>query len=70
MTTAGIRPLAALSVSIGGMDAAIQYEGSTIFDGFLQVNGVVPKGVGPGNVPVVLAVGGRLSQTGITVAVK
>jgi uncharacterized protein (TIGR03437 family) len=70
VTVAGMHPVAALSVSIGGIDAAIQYQGSTLFDGFLQVNVVVPNGVASGNVPVVLIAGGRNSQPGITMAVR
>jgi uncharacterized protein (TIGR03437 family) len=39
--------------------------------GLLQVNAVVPQGVGPGSaVPVMVSVGGIASQAGVTIAVK
>ncbi len=61
-----------VSVRIGGIEAAVQYAGGapTLVAGVLQVNAVVPNGVTPGNVPVVIVIGGVESQANLTVAVK
>jgi uncharacterized protein (TIGR03437 family) len=62
-----------VKVTIGGVDAAVTYHGSAPGEvaGVLQVNAVVPAGVTPGPaVPVLISVGGKPSQTGITIAVR
>jgi len=66
------RPLAKVSVTIGGIDAEIQYAGAapTLVAGVLQVNAHIPAGVPSGNVPAVITMGDTSSQTTITVAVK
>jgi uncharacterized protein (TIGR03437 family) len=66
---ANTQPVAQVSVSIGGIDAPIQFRGSTLFDGFLQINVQVPVGVASGTVPVILTIGGKPSPQGITMAV-
>jgi uncharacterized protein (TIGR03437 family) len=51
----------------------VQYAGSAPGEiaGLLQVNAVVPQGVGPGSVvPVTVSVGGIASQAGVRIAVK
>jgi uncharacterized protein (TIGR03437 family) len=65
------RPLAPVTVSIGGVPADVQYAGGVAgaIAGLMQVNAVVPIGVS-GNVPVVVSVGGVASQTGVTLSVK
>jgi uncharacterized protein (TIGR03437 family) len=65
------RPLAPVAVTIGGVAAEVKYAGgaSGIIAGVMQVNVVVPQGV-PGNVPVVISVGGSASQPGVTVSVR
>ncbi len=65
-------PVAQVSVSIGGAAATVQYAGSAPGDvaGVLQVNAVVPASVAPGQLLVVLTIGGVASQEGVAVAVK
>jgi uncharacterized protein (TIGR03437 family) len=61
------------SATIGGLDAAIQYAGSApdAVAGLFQVNAIVPMGVSPGPaVPIVISVGGAITQTGMTIAVN
>jgi uncharacterized protein (TIGR03437 family) len=66
-------PVLAVSVQIGGIDAKVLYAGGApgIVEGVLQVNVQVPAGTpaGPG-VPVVLRVGDRWSQQGLTLAIQ
>jgi uncharacterized protein (TIGR03437 family) len=62
-----------VTVTIGGMGAAVRYAGSAPGEiaGLLQVNAVIPQGVGPGSaVPVTLKIGENASQAGVTMAVK
>jgi len=62
-----------VSVRIGGIDVLdVQYAGGapTLVAGVLQVNAKIPAGVTPGNVPVVIIIGGVESQANLTVAVK
>jgi uncharacterized protein (TIGR03437 family) len=63
-------PVAAVSVSIGGLPAKVQYAGAApdLVSGMLQVNAVVPAGLATGNQPVVLTVG-RNSNAGQSVTV-
>jgi uncharacterized protein (TIGR03437 family) len=66
-------PLLPVTVKIGGIGANLQYSGSAPDEvaGVLQVNAVVPQGVGPGSaVPVTVSVGGIASQAGVTIGVK
>lgn len=61
-----------VTVSIGGMDAPVQYAGSApdAVSGLLQVNALVPAGVAPGSsVSIVLKIGGAESPAGVTIAV-
>lgn len=62
-----------ISVSVGGVDAAIQYAGPApaAIAGLYQINAVVPAGVAPGvAVPLQFAAGSLQSQGGVTIAVK
>ena len=66
-------PLLPVTVKIGGIGATVQYAGSAPDEvaGLLQVNAVVPQGVGTGAaVPVTVSVGGIASRAGETIAVK
>jgi uncharacterized protein (TIGR03437 family) len=66
------RPVLPVSVTIGGIDAAVQSAtevAGTI--GVMQVTVRIPGGVQPGNtVPVTLQVGGATSPAGVTIAVR
>jgi len=71
--SAAISPLLPVSVTIGGMGAAVQYAGSAPgeVEGLLQVNAVVPHATAPGSaVPLTVTVGGIAAQTGVTIPVK
>lgn len=65
-------PALGVSAEIGGVPATVLYAGSApgLVAGVLQVNVVLPDGVGVGVVPVVVTVGGVTSQGSVTVAVK
>lgn len=55
------RPNASVSVSMGALNAQVLYAGTASFDGFFQVNAVLPLGLVPGAVPLTLSVGGVAS---------
>ncbi len=66
-------PVAPVSVSLGGEDAAVTYAGAApgLVSGVIQVNVRVPEGIEPGpTVPVLLKVGDAASQPGVTLAVR
>jgi uncharacterized protein (TIGR03437 family) len=60
-----------VTVAIGGMQAQVLYAGNapTLVAGVLQVNVRVPD-LPPGNMPVVITVGGQTTQPGVTMAVR
>ena len=60
-----------VTVTIGGVNAAVQFAGLTPgYPDLYQVNAVVPAGAGPGgNVPVALTVAGQTSPP-VTMAVR
>jgi adhesin/invasin len=62
----------ATTVTIGGVQAQVQFSGLTPgFSGLYQVNAVVPAGVTPGSqVPVSVSVAGRASAGNIFMAVQ
>ena len=73
ITQSSKTPVLPVTVTIGGMDAAVQYAGSAPGDvaGLLQVNAKVPAGVTPGaSVPITLTVGGVRSPDGVTIGVQ
>ena len=65
-------PIAQVTATIGGQPAVVQYAGSAPgeVEGLLQVNVLVPATLPTGALPVVLNVGGILSQSGVTISVK
>lgn len=66
------RPVLPVSVAIDGKDAQVLYAGSApgLVAGVIQINVRIPDGVHSGAVPVLLRVGGRASQSGVTVAIQ
>lgn len=67
------KPVGAVSVTIGGLNAAVQYAGAApgLVAGVFQVNVQVPAGVSPGlAVPVQIRVGNAVSRAGVTLAVR
>jgi len=68
-----IVPKAAVSLTIGGQPAQILYAGAApyIVSGVMQVNAVVPDGIGSGPQPIVLTIGSNNnSQQNVTVVVQ
>ena len=66
-------PLQAVRVTIGGVDAPVQYAGGAqgLVAGVMQVNVTVPSQVSPGAaVPILLTVGGATGPGGVTIAVQ
>jgi uncharacterized protein (TIGR03437 family) len=73
LTTPLPKPLAPVTVTIGGVGAEILYAGAApqYVAGLLQVNARVPATVTPGDaVPIVLTVGNASSRDGVTIAVR
>ena len=67
------KPLAAVSVNIGGQPATVQYAGAAPGEmpGLFQINVQIPANVQPGNqVPVQLTVGATSSPTGVSLAIR
>ena len=66
------KPLQKVSLTIGGFPAEIMYAGAAPgYAGLIQVNARVPGGFAPtGVLPVILWVGDKPSQPGLTVAVR
>lgn len=63
----------AVTVSIGGQPATVQYAGETpgLLSGLLQINVIVPPATPVGaNIPVLVTVNGQFTQPNVTVAVK
>jgi uncharacterized protein (TIGR03437 family) len=72
-TGAGNSAVLPVKVTIGGIDATVQYQGAApgLISGALQVNAFVPPDVTPGvAVPLSISVGGLPSQPGVTIAVR
>ena len=67
------RPIAPVTVRIGGRTAEVTYAGSApdLVSGALQVNARIPADTitGP-NVPIQLQIGDEVSQAGVTVAIQ
>ncbi len=66
------RPLAAVSVTIGGQPATVQSAGGVpgMVAGLMQVMVQVPGGLPPGPAPVILAVGEGESPAGVSILVN
>ena len=66
-------PVAAVSVQIGGQQAAVSYAGAApgFMPGMFQINAQVPASIQPGtSVPVKITIGTASTQPGVTLAVK
>lgn len=65
------QPVLPVVVMIGGANAAITYKGTVpgLFEGFFEVDAVIPASAAAGNNPVVLIVGG-IQSTPVNVVVK
>ena len=61
-----------VSVAIGGQTAHVMYAGSApgLIAGVAQINVLIPDGVAPGPVPVIVQVGGQSTQSGVTLSVE
>ena len=67
------KPVAPVSVTIGGLPATVQYAGAApgYMPGILQINAQMSGDVQPGNsVPVRITIGGVSSQDSVTLAVR
>jgi uncharacterized protein (TIGR03437 family) len=66
------KPVLPVSVQIGGLDAPVDYYGAApgAVAGEMQINVRIPQGLGPGPASVVVKVGDKLSQPGVTVMLK
>jgi uncharacterized protein (TIGR03437 family) len=66
------KPNLPVQVTIGGVKAQVAYFGEApgLVSGVFQANVVIPTGISPGNVPVVVTVGTASSPAGVTIAVK
>jgi uncharacterized protein (TIGR03437 family) len=65
-------PLLPVSVMLGGLPADYTFAGEApgIVSGVLQLNVAVPPPLGPGSYPILVTIGGKTSQTGVTVTVR
>lgn len=65
------KPVANVTATVGGQPAQVTYYGAAPGEvaGLMQVNLQIPAGVQPGDVPVVISVGGVASPAGVTLAV-
>jgi uncharacterized protein (TIGR03437 family) len=66
------KPVAAVTVTIGGLPATIQYAGAvpTLMPGLMQINAVLDPGVQAGAaVPVVVQIGNNSTQSNVTMVV-
>ena len=61
-----------VSVTIGGRNAEVLYAGSApgMVAGLLQINARVPDDLAGGALPVIISIGGRNSQAGVTVSIQ
>lgn len=66
------RPLLSVTAKIGGRDTEVLYAGSasSLVSGVFQANIRIPDDIRPGTVPIEIAVGGILSQPGVTIEVR
>jgi len=66
------QPLLPVTVSIGGQQVAISFFGEApgIVSGVMQINVQIPLTVSSGDLPVDVSVGGKHSQSGVTVSVQ
>jgi uncharacterized protein (TIGR03437 family) len=66
------KPLLDVTATVGGVPAMVQYAGAapSLVAGVLQVNVTIPDGAPSGNAALVVKVGAKSSQPGVTVAVQ
>lgn len=66
------RPLLPVTATIGGRPAEVTYAGSASgqVSGLFQINVSIPDDVEPGAVPIQIQVGGAMTQSGVTIAVR
>ena len=66
------RPELPVNATIGGQRVEVLYAGAApgLVSGVLQLNLRVPEAIAVGNQPVVIRIGERASQTGLTIAVR
>jgi uncharacterized protein (TIGR03437 family) len=67
------KPLAPVTVTIGGVSAAVQYAGEApgLVSGVLQINATVPSTITPSlTTPVVVKIGGASTAAGVTIATQ
>ncbi|MBS1855756.1 MAG: hypothetical protein JST11_10350 [Acidobacteria bacterium] len=64
-------PALPVSVMLGGQPADFSFAGEApgVVSGVLQLNVTVPKGMAPGIYPIVVTIGGKPTQSGVTVQV-
>jgi len=68
-----VQPAAPVSLTIGGKPAKILFAGAAPYEaaGMLQINAIIPNGIGSGPQPVVLTIGNRNNAAQpVTLAVK
>jgi len=67
-----LRPVAPVSVRIGGVEAEILYAGSApgLVAGGVQINARIPASLPAGSAPVQVQIGTATSQPGVTIAVR
>jgi uncharacterized protein (TIGR03437 family) len=66
------RPLGNIAVLVDGQPARVDFAGEApgFVTGLLQLNVVIPANARSGNLPIVVSVGARSSQNGVTVSVQ
>ncbi len=66
------KPKAPVSVTVGGLPAQVLYAGAApgIVAGGMQINLRLPDGVSGGPAPIVIKVGTKSSQAGVTVSIR
>jgi len=65
-------PAASLSIMVGDRPADFTFAGEApgIVGGVLQLNVAIPKALPPGTYPITVTLGGRPTQSGVTIAVQ
>jgi len=58
------------TVTIGGQPATVEFCGRAPGEVIYQVNAVVPTGLGAGNQPIAISVGGQTSPSGVMIPVQ
>lgn len=66
------KPVAPVSLTIGGSDAQILFAGEApgLVSGVIQINAVVPTGIGTGNQKLVLTIGDNKTTADVTAAIN